>query len=72
MKVLTLNTHSWLEDDQEAKLKVIAQEIAAGDYDLIALQEVNQSIAATTIVRMVFIVRQRRSLRSKKTILLCA
>lgn len=50
MKVLTLNTHSWLEDDQEAKLKVIAQEIAAGDYDLIALQEVNQSIAATTIV----------------------
>ena len=21
MKVLTLNTHSWLEDDQEAKLK---------------------------------------------------
>ena len=33
MKVLTLNTHSWLEDDQEAKLKVIAQEIAAGDYD---------------------------------------
>ncbi len=71
MKVLTLNTHSWLEDGQEAKLKVIAQEIAAGDYDLIALQEVNQLLLQRSF-RMVFIVRQRRSLRSKKTILLCA
>ena len=72
MKVLTLNTHSWLEDDQEAKLKVIAQEIAAGDYDLIALQEVNQSIAATTIVPDGLYCPTEAILRSKKTILLCA
>jgi maltose 6'-phosphate phosphatase len=50
MNVLTLNTHSWLEDNQVEKLKVIAQEIATGDYDLIALQEVNQSMAAEIIV----------------------
>ncbi|MGJ0564555.1 endonuclease/exonuclease/phosphatase family protein [Enterococcus innesii] len=50
MKVLTLNTHSWLEENQLEKCKMIAQEIATGDYDIIALQEVNQTIAAQTIV----------------------
>ncbi|WP_430610257.1 endonuclease/exonuclease/phosphatase family protein [Enterococcus sp. DIV0876] len=50
MKVLTLNTHSWLEEQAEDKLQIIAQEIAAGDYDVIALQEVNQSITAQTII----------------------
>ena len=50
MKVLTLNTHSGLEEDQLEKCKMIAKEIATGDYDIIALQEVNQTIAAQTIV----------------------
>ena len=50
MKVLTLNTHSWLEESQLEKCKMIAKEIATGDYDIIALQEVNQTIAAQTIV----------------------
>lgn len=50
MKVLTLNTHSWLEENQLEKCKMIAQEIVTGDYDIIALQEVNQTIAAQTIV----------------------
>lgn len=50
MKVLTLNTHSWLEENQLEKCKMIAQEIATGDYDIIALQEVNQTNAAQTIV----------------------
>ena len=50
MKVLTLNTHSWLEENQLEKCKMIAQEIATGDYDIIALQEVNQTIAAQAIV----------------------
>ena len=50
MKVLTLNTHSWLEENQLEKCKMIVQEIATGDYDIIALQEVNQTIAAQTIV----------------------
>lgn len=42
MKVLTLNTHSWLEDNQEEKLDVIVARILKADYDIIALQEVNQ------------------------------
>lgn len=42
MKVLTLNTHSWLEDNQEEKLNVIVARILKADYDIIALQEVNQ------------------------------
>lgn len=46
MKILTLNTHSWLEDEPVLKLNQLAKTIADRDYDLIALQEVNQSISA--------------------------
>lgn len=42
MKVLTLNTHSWIEDDPEEKLEQLAKRISEEDYDVIALQEVNQ------------------------------
>ena len=44
MKLLTLNCHSWLEENQEEKIKVIAKTIIEKDYDVVALQEVNQSI----------------------------
>lgn len=44
MKLLTLNCHSWLEDNQLEKIQTIVQEIKSGSYDVIALQEVNQSI----------------------------
>lgn len=44
MKVLTLNTHSWLEEHPLEKLHQLCQQIIASDYDLIALQEVNQTI----------------------------
>ncbi|MHC1683618.1 MAG: endonuclease/exonuclease/phosphatase family protein [Clostridiaceae bacterium] len=49
MKLLTLNCHSWLEENQEEKMKVIAKTIAEKDYDVIALQEVNQSINANIL-----------------------
>lgn len=42
MKVLTLNTHSWLEDHQEHKLNQLVEQIISASYDIIALQEVNQ------------------------------
>ncbi|MHC5374138.1 endonuclease/exonuclease/phosphatase family protein [Enterococcus sp. LJL120] len=42
MKLLTLNTHSWLEENQLEKLTYLAEKIATEAYDLIALQEVNQ------------------------------
>lgn len=45
-KLLTLNTHSWLETDQEMKLQRLVEHIIKEDYDIICLQEVNQSIAA--------------------------
>ena len=42
MKLLTLNTHAWLEDDQLMKIEQLAQKIIDENYDIIALQEVNQ------------------------------
>ncbi len=44
MKIMTLNTHSWLEDEPREKLTQIAKKICEENYDLIALQEVNQSM----------------------------
>jgi maltose 6'-phosphate phosphatase len=44
MKLLTLNCHSWQEDNQLEKIKILAETIAAGDYDVIALQEVSQRV----------------------------
>ncbi|OBU22988.1 endonuclease/exonuclease/phosphatase family protein [Photobacterium aquimaris] len=42
MKLLTLNTHSWQEEDQYQKLDIVAQAIIEQGCDVIALQEVNQ------------------------------
>lgn len=47
MKILTLNTHSWVDEQKARQIPVLAAEIAQGDYDIIALQEVNQSKEAT-------------------------
>ncbi|MBP2622826.1 endonuclease/exonuclease/phosphatase family protein [Streptococcus oricebi] len=41
-KFLTLNTHSWMEDQPEEKLAALVQRILEEDYDVICLQEVNQ------------------------------
>ncbi|RAK49637.1 hydrolase [Macrococcoides bohemicum] len=50
MKLLTLNAHSWLEAFQEEKIDQIVAQIIKGDYDIIALQEVNQLIENESIV----------------------
>lgn len=44
MKILTLNTHSWLEDQQEDKIEVLVNKIVEEGYDLLAFQEVNQAL----------------------------
>jgi maltose 6'-phosphate phosphatase len=44
LKLLTLNCHSWQEDNQLDKISYIAKVINKKDYDVIALQEVSQSI----------------------------
>lgn len=42
MKILTLNVHAWIEENQLEKIDVLARTIAEKQYDVIALQEVNQ------------------------------
>ncbi|AOR22483.1 endonuclease/exonuclease/phosphatase family protein [Clostridium taeniosporum] len=49
MKLLTLNCHSWQEENQLDKIKYLAKTIVEKDYDAIALQEVSQSIDAKII-----------------------
>ncbi|MGL5575422.1 MAG: endonuclease/exonuclease/phosphatase family protein, partial [Sarcina sp.] len=44
MKILTLNCHSWQEEEQLKKIKYLAKVVAEKNYDIIALQEVSQSI----------------------------
>ncbi|WP_025730206.1 endonuclease/exonuclease/phosphatase family protein [Atopobacter phocae] len=49
MKLLTLNVHAWMEENQLSKMGKIAETIALKQYDVIALQEVNQSIDSPII-----------------------
>ncbi|GAB3049221.1 endonuclease/exonuclease/phosphatase family protein [Virgibacillus ainsalahensis] len=46
MKLLTLNCHSWQEENQWEKMDTLAGVIHEQSYDVIALQEVSQSITA--------------------------
>ena len=49
MKLLTLNTHSLIEENYPEKLKYFAAAIEKERPDIIALQEVNQSISAKVV-----------------------
>lgn len=49
MKLLTLNAHSWREENSDEKIAYLASTIIEGDYDIIALQEVNQMVDAPFI-----------------------
>ncbi|MEG0289283.1 MAG: endonuclease/exonuclease/phosphatase family protein [Carnobacterium sp.] len=49
MKLLTLNTHSWLEEQPYDKLDTLVETILSNQFDVIAFQEVNQSIAESVI-----------------------
>ena len=42
MKLLTLNCHSWQEEEQLNKIKLLAKTIKDKKYDVISLQEVSQ------------------------------
>ncbi|MBD1379635.1 endonuclease/exonuclease/phosphatase family protein [Metabacillus arenae] len=44
MKLLTLNCHSWQEENQLEKIRYLAEIIKEKSYDVIALQEVSQLI----------------------------
>ena len=45
MNLLTINTHSWLEEEPLKKLEEIAKVILSSESEIIALQEVNQKVA---------------------------
>ncbi|MEQ9763563.1 endonuclease/exonuclease/phosphatase family protein [Streptococcus sp. ZJ151] len=49
MKLLTLNTHSWREEDMEIKFQGLLSTILEKDYDIICLQEINQLIEADEV-----------------------
>jgi maltose 6'-phosphate phosphatase len=49
MKLLTLNCHSWQEDNQLDKISILADDIAEKSYDVIALQEVSQLIESEIV-----------------------
>lgn len=49
MRLLTLNTHSYIEDHQMEKLDTLIEAIITHDYDVIALQEVNQRLDARAL-----------------------
>ncbi|SFC60655.1 maltose 6'-phosphate phosphatase [Alkalibacterium subtropicum] len=55
MKVLTLNTHAWMEEDPYDKIEKIVDRIAAKVYRFVALQEINQSLDAEVAVDPGFI-----------------
>ena len=44
MKLLTINVHAWIEENQDKKMEILAKVIAENDYDVVAMQEVNQSM----------------------------
>ena len=44
MKLLTLNCHSWREENQLDKIKYLAKVISEEKYDVITLQEVSQRL----------------------------
>ncbi len=44
MKLLTINTHSLIEEDYDEKCRIFASAVAKIKPDIIAMQEVNQSI----------------------------
>ena len=49
MKLLTLNCHSWQEENQIEKIKYLASVIKEEQYDVIALQEVSQRIDSRSV-----------------------
>ncbi len=49
MKLLTINTHSLIENNYNQKLHYFVESIITQNPDIIAMQEVNQSCNATTV-----------------------
>ena len=72
MKLLTLNCHSWQEENQIEKIQYLAKVIQEEEYDVIALQEVSQSIQAENVcgnkkkIILTFTIRRVKSATCKR------
>lgn len=53
MKLLTLNCHSWQEENQIYKIRYLAKTIYENNYDIIAFQEVSQLINSKIVYKNV-------------------
>ena len=42
MKFLTLNTHSWMEEDAEGKFQTLKEQILKAQYDIIASKKLTK------------------------------
>ena len=49
MKFLTLNTHSWMEENPQQKFEDLLKDILAKQYDVICFQEINQTIESPVV-----------------------
>ena len=49
MKLLTINVHAWIEENQLEKIDILARTIAENDYDVVAMQEVNQIMTSPVV-----------------------
>ena len=49
MKFLTLNTHSWMEENPQQKFEDLLKDILEKQYDLICFQEINQTIESPVV-----------------------
>ena len=49
MKFLTLNSHSWMEENAQEKYEILKEQILKAEYDVICFQEVNQEMASEEV-----------------------
>lgn len=49
MKFLTLNSHSWMEENAQEKFEILKVQILKAEYDVICFQEVNQEMASEEV-----------------------
>ncbi|MBP6125601.1 MAG: endonuclease/exonuclease/phosphatase family protein [Leptotrichiaceae bacterium] len=49
MKLLTINVHAWIEENQMEKIDILARTIAEKEYDVVAMQEVNQIMTSPVV-----------------------
>lgn len=61
-KFLTLNTHSWLGEDPKWALETLGKQILKADYDVIALQEINQRIDSAKVLNTPYTLKNQHQL----------